>query len=99
MDVIFRRTCKRRPLICHGHPAPGSGPAVLRERTWLWSWPALPELASFFGQLKGLAFSLVEALGVGPVNVGADDAVEGYHRVPGTRAALAPWASTMMTRA
>jgi hypothetical protein len=31
----------------------------------------LAELASFFGKLKGLAFPLVEAFGVGPVNVGA----------------------------
>jgi hypothetical protein len=37
----------------------------------------LAELASFFGQFKGLAFPLVEALGVGPVNVSAGDAVEG----------------------
>lgn len=36
----------------------------------------LSELAWFFGQFKGLAFPLVEALGVGPVNVGAGDAFE-----------------------
>ncbi len=32
-------------------------------------------LASFFGQLKGLAFPLVEAFGVGPVHVSAGDVV------------------------
>ena len=34
------------------------------------------EFAPFLGQLQGLALSLVEALGVGPVDVGAGDAVE-----------------------
>ena len=37
----------------------------------------LAELASFFGQLRGRALPLVEALGVGPVNVGLENAVEG----------------------
>jgi len=35
----------------------------------------LAGLASFFGQLQGCALPLVEALGVGPVNAGASDAV------------------------
>ncbi len=45
----------------------------------------LAELASFFGQLQGRALPLVEALGVGPVNAGVGDAVEGGHGM--TRAA------------
>lgn len=36
----------------------------------------LPELASLFGEFQCLALILVEALGVGPVNPGAGDAVE-----------------------
>ena len=37
----------------------------------------LSELASFFGHFKGLAFPLIKALGVGPVDVGAGDAFDG----------------------
>jgi hypothetical protein len=36
----------------------------------------LAELASLFGQFERRAFPLVEALGVGPVNVGAGDACD-----------------------
>jgi hypothetical protein len=50
----------------------------------------LAELASFFGQFKGLAFPLVEALGVGPVNVSAGDAVEGGQGVARTYAGAGP---------
>jgi hypothetical protein len=46
----------------------------------------LSELASFFGQLEGLAFSFVEAFGVGPANVSAGDAVEDCDGVAGTSA-------------
>ena len=45
--------------------------------------PVLLVLASFFSKFKGLAFPLVEAFGVGQVNVGTGDAVEGRHGVPG----------------
>ena len=46
----------------------------------------LSELASFSGQLKGLAFPLVEAFGVGPVHVSAGDTVERCDGVAGTGA-------------
>jgi len=35
-----------------------------------------PGVAPFLGQLKSLMFPLVEAFGVGPVNVSAGDAVK-----------------------
>jgi len=38
--------------------------------------PGLAELVSLFGQLQGRALPLVEALGVGPVDAGAGDAIE-----------------------
>ena len=37
----------------------------------------LAELASFFGQVNGLMFPLIEALGVGPVNVSAVEGGQG----------------------
>jgi hypothetical protein len=43
----------------------------------------LAEVASFFGQLQGHALLLVEALGVGPVNPGAGDAIECSYSVEG----------------
>jgi hypothetical protein len=46
----------------------------------------LSELASFFGQFQGLAFPLVEAFGVGSVNVSAGYAVERCDGVAGTGA-------------
>lgn len=60
---------------------------------------ALAEPASFFGQLHGGAFPLVEALGIGPVGVGASYAIECGDRMPGTPLALAPSESTIVTRA
>jgi hypothetical protein len=50
-----------------------------------WSPGVRASRAGFvFGQFKGLAFPLIEALGVGPVNVGAGDAVEGGQGVART---------------
>jgi hypothetical protein len=51
----------------------------------------LVELASFFGQFQGRSFPLVEAFGVGPVNAGAGDAVEGSHSVTRTAAGCSPF--------
>ena len=66
-----------------------------RGGRWLLMWWALAcelaGLASFFGQFKGLTFPLIEALGVGPVNVGAGDAVEGGQSVARTCAGAGPF--------
>ena len=50
----------------------------------------LAELSSFFGQFQGLALPVVEAFGVGPVNAGAGDAIEGGHGVTRTAAGFWP---------
>ena len=66
-----------------------------RGGRWLLMWWApgvrAAGLASFFGQFKGLAFPLIEALGVGPVYVGAGDAVEGGQGVARTCAGAGPF--------
>jgi hypothetical protein len=60
---------------------------VIGWQAWLWSLACgLAEMASFFGELQGRAFPLVEAHGVGPVNAGAADAVEGGHSMTRTPA-------------
>ena len=51
---------------------------------------AVSEFAPFPGQLKGLALPLVEALGIGPVNVSASDAVERGDSVTRTPAGPVP---------
>jgi len=48
--------------------------------------PEDPGVAPFLGQLKSFALPLVEALGVGPVDVGAGDAVKRGDGVAGTGA-------------
>jgi hypothetical protein len=54
---------------------------LLRGGRWLLIWGPLAcelaELASFFGQVNGLMFPLIEALGVGPVNVSAVEGGQG----------------------
>jgi hypothetical protein len=67
---------------------------LLRGGRWLLIWGSLAcepaELASFFGQVKGLAFPRMEALGVGPVNVSAVEDGQGGDADDGSAGALIP---------
>src|ERR1035437_1477876 len=63
------------------------------------SSPRSSEPAPFPGQLKCLALPLVEALGIGPVNISAGDAVEHGDSVTRHPRAVAPSESTIVTRA
>jgi hypothetical protein len=97
-------------IIALGIALEATGRVVFRGRLillpggrWLLMWWSLAceraALASFFGQFKALAFPTIEALGVGPVNVGAGDAVEGGRGVARTCAGAGPSVSTIVTRA
>jgi hypothetical protein len=59
----------------------------------------LAELAFVLQPVPGRKLLLVETLGVGLVNPGAGDAVEGGQDAPRTAEGAGPFASMMVTRA
>jgi len=99
-DVAIGAGCAKVPLIgaevLPGERMPGTedgpGPVfagavlVLVALAVLDCADAVSELAPFLGQFEGLVLPLVEALGIGPVNVGASDAIEGRDTVTRTSA-------------
>ena len=53
-----------------------TGEVIIHAETAAFSAPPVSDFAPFLGQLKVLALPLVQALGVGPINVSAGDAAE-----------------------
>src|SRR5690242_2154694 len=75
------------------HPIEPHSPVNRNGPFLLWPHPRAAHptdrrrsLASFLGQLKGLAFPVVEAFGIGPVHASAGDTVERGDTVTGTGA-------------